>query len=254
MHVDNGKELRKGRKDKKHGKREKEEKGGEVLDVTYYPHPLALGAVVAAGLYGTLQAGIKAFQLARRRYLRRMMLDICPALDQLGYDHWVDFGSLLGIYRDGDLILHDNDVDICVLLEAPEDMDGLLSGLKKALPYPVSIASPSEDPTVKWIRVWCPFGFVDVYGAYDRGKTHLEVELGHANLCDIPKHLVLPTGKLLFKGVHLSVPVRVEDVLQDRYGATWNVPRYMDKGSDTVEQNKLYARIFRTLSRAGIRL
>lgn len=35
----------------------------------------------------------------------------------------------------------------------------------------------------------------------DRGKSHLEIELGHANLCDIPKHLVLPTGKLEFKCV-----------------------------------------------------
>lgn len=54
--------------------------------------------------------------------------------------------------------------------------------------------------------------------------------------------------------MHLSVPHRVEDVLQERYGATWKVPRYMDKGSDTVEQNKLYARLFKTLSRVGIRL
>lgn len=29
--------------------------------------------------------------------------------------HWVDFGSLLGLIRNGDLILHDNDVDVVVL-------------------------------------------------------------------------------------------------------------------------------------------
>jgi hypothetical protein len=47
------------RKERKNGKAEREEKSGEVVDVTYYPQQLALGAVVAAGLYGTLQAGIK---------------------------------------------------------------------------------------------------------------------------------------------------------------------------------------------------
>ncbi len=56
------------------------------------------------------------------------------------------------------------------------------------------------------------------------------------------------------RGVELSVPHDVVAVLEQRYGATWNVPRYMDKGTDTVEQGKMYARIFKSLSLLGIRL
>lgn len=62
-------------------------------------------------------------------------------------------------------------MDLCVLLESPAEMTVLYSRLKNALPYSVSLASPSEDRSVKWIRVWCPLGFVDVYGAYDRCCT-----------------------------------------------------------------------------------
>lgn len=79
--------------------------------------------------------------------------------------------DMCGVHRDGDLIIHDNDVDLCVLLESPSEMAVLYNRLKDALPYSVSLASPSEDRSINWIRVWCPLGFVDVYGAYDRYCT-----------------------------------------------------------------------------------
>ena len=39
------------------------------------------------------------------------------ALDGIGVPFWLDFGTLLGITRDGELIRHDTDVDIAVLHE-----------------------------------------------------------------------------------------------------------------------------------------
>lgn len=38
------------------------------------------------------------------------------ALDEVGVHFWLDFGTLLGIYRDGKLIGHDTDIDLAVLL------------------------------------------------------------------------------------------------------------------------------------------
>lgn len=39
------------------------------------------------------------------------------ALDEAGIPFWLDFGTLLGVMRDGELIRHDTDVDIAVLHE-----------------------------------------------------------------------------------------------------------------------------------------
>ena len=52
----------------------------------------------------------------------------------------------------------------------------------------------------------------------------------------------------------MRVPGDVEGALEYRYGPTWPVPRYMDKGLDHVEQQKLYARMFTALGKLGIRL
>jgi phosphorylcholine metabolism protein LicD len=52
-------------------------------------------------------------------------------LDRLGVEYWADFGTLLGMYREKDIIKHDNDVDVVVL---DPDWDTLLAALKQALP------------------------------------------------------------------------------------------------------------------------
>lgn len=62
-------------------------------------------AVCTIAFYVTLRTGIKAFHYARRHFLRTLLLDVCSALTALNVVHWCDFGSLLGLHRDGDLIL-----------------------------------------------------------------------------------------------------------------------------------------------------
>ena len=43
--------------------------------------------------------GRQVFHHTRRRFLRQLLLDLCPALEACGATYWVDFGSLLGIHR-----------------------------------------------------------------------------------------------------------------------------------------------------------
>ena len=50
----------------------------------------------------------------RRHRLRHLAVTAIRALDAVGQPHWVDFGTLLGIVREGDILLGDNDVDVCL--------------------------------------------------------------------------------------------------------------------------------------------
>lgn len=233
-------------------KAEEEEEGGGTRVARagqLQPRNCALAAV---GGYVALRGGIQAFHYMRRYYLRHLLLDLCRALQELRSNYWVDFGSLLGIHRDGDLIPHDNDVDLAVF---QPDWEVLLVSLQGALPqYSVRLVYPSENPESRFIRVYCPLGMADVFGAEDRGNGRVLVDCGHGDCCSIPTDLVLPTGRVEWRGVVIQVPGNVPGALECRYGPTWRVPRYMDKGADTVEANKLYARIFRALGKFGIRL
>ena len=61
-------------------------------------------------------------------------------LESLGQQHWVDFGSLLGLVRGGDLILHDNDVDVVVL---NPNWPELQAGLEKQLKGKYRVREPA---------------------------------------------------------------------------------------------------------------
>lgn len=73
------------------------------------------GLVVAGAAYCTIRGAVQLFHVARRRALRGMLLDLVPVLEEAGCVYWLDFGTLLGVYRDDDIILHDNDCDVGIL-------------------------------------------------------------------------------------------------------------------------------------------
>jgi hypothetical protein len=107
----------------------------------------------------------------------------------------------------------------------------------------------------------------DVFGAEDHGNGRVLVDCGHGDCCSIPTNVVLPTGRVEWRcatsrrggpgaragpgpapllgshqshsaapprrGVVIQVPGNVPGALECRYGPTWRVPRYMDKGADT---------------------
>lgn len=62
-------------------------------------HPVTAAAMAAAAAYAAALAGVAVFQRSRRSFLRRLLLDLGPALDSLGQAYWVDFGGLLGLTR-----------------------------------------------------------------------------------------------------------------------------------------------------------
>ena len=213
------------------------------------------GSVLSAlAAYAALRLTIRAFHKLRRRALRRLLLDLLPPLDAAGTTHWLDYGSLLGLHRDGELILYDNDIDLVVM---DPDWPRLHEHLSAALPQDaVRVLTPSEDATVRFVRVYTPLGFADVYGArFSTCGARVVVELGHDDEATaLPAAAVLPLRRIAFRGAAIPAPRDVEAVLAARYGSDWRTPRYMDKGADTVEAAKLYARIFRGLAWAGIQL
>lgn len=218
----------------------------------------AAATLSAATLYAAAKLGVEAYKNLRRRALRRLLLDVCPALDSLSASYFVDFGTLLGLHRERDVILHDNDADV-VLLEP--DFDALIPKLKRLLPqHRVAVVVPSEDASVRWLRVvagplGAPLGIMDLYGGFASpcGQS-IAVPQGHGDLCDVPASLVLPLGRLRWRGASLACPADVEGVLAHRYGTTWRTPRYMDKGRDEVEQGKPYVKVLSALGRVGLRI
>ncbi|PSC75064.1 hypothetical protein C2E20_1924 [Micractinium conductrix] len=239
----------------KRGKEKARQKAGALREraAAAVAHPAGRAALIGAGVWLAARGTVEAFHRVRRSYLRQLLFDLTAALEELGQEHWVDFGCLLGIHRDGDLIAHDNDIDLAVL--NPE-WHKLLAGLQRTLPskYSLRVVTPNDQPQSAWLRVYCPLGMADLFGAYDAGHDEIYVDCGHGDTMHIDRHLILPAGRMEWRGRTLRTPANKEGTLAVRYGPTWRTPAYMEKGADTVEGNKLHSRMFRALGVLGIRI
>ena len=67
------------------------------------------------------------------RHAPNELKDCCKLIEQLGLTYRITDGTILGIYRDGRLIPHDNDIDIDVLVERGSiEEDRIISGFETA--------------------------------------------------------------------------------------------------------------------------
>lgn len=230
--------------ERKRGKRENR-RGGK-----------ALSAVLAGGsAYLSLRAANHWWLVLRRKLLRDIFLAVVPILNHAKVDYWADFGTLLGLHREGDLILHDNDVDVVLLDPNWKEIIPALEEELNDRGYHLKVTETVDKETGKlymWVRVWGLCGaFADLYAA-NLCQDGDMIKLYNEGL-KIPKHLIFPRRSMQFRGTPVSVPGRVEDVLEYRYGEDYMVPKYMDKGRDEDENNMRYAKILRAVGKLGFR-
>jgi len=216
----------------------------------------ALSAVLAGGsAYLSLRAVNHWWLVLRRKLLRDIFLAVVPILNHAEVDYWADFGTLLGLHREGDLILHDNDVDVVLLDPNWKVIIPALEGKLSDRGYNLKVTETVDKETGKlymWVRVWGLCGaFADLYAA-NLCQDGDMIKLYNEGL-KIPTRLIFPRRSMQFRGTPVNVPGRVEDVLEYRYGEDYMVPKYMEKGRDEEENNMKYAKILRAVGKLGFR-
>ena len=136
--------------------------------------PTVKTGLSAVAIYAGLRLTIAAFHSLRRRNLRFLLFSVCNALHDLEITYWIDFGSLLGIHRDSDLIPYDNDIDLVGL---DPDWTTLLPRLQERLhpKYSVKVVTPAKESSgSSWVRVYCPLGMADLFSAYSNSRNKKE--------------------------------------------------------------------------------
>jgi hypothetical protein len=166
--------------------------------------------------------------------------------EHTGTPLFVLYGSLLGIYRDGDLIPGDDDFDVAYVADAHDPGAVKRQALQLIRGLACAGFTVSVNPRGRLFRVHPP-------GSGASG-AHLDVHpmWFQDDRLYVPNHVVLratrddflPSRTMDLRGEAVQVPKRPEVFLEGHYGASWRVPdpAYVE---DSSRLSEVEAAIFR---------
>jgi tetratricopeptide (TPR) repeat protein len=162
---------------------------------------------------------------------RNTLAEVSAFFDSINVEFFLSSGTLLGVYRDGDILPYDKDMDIGILGDVPGEwlldkinQSGLftparvISGRKEDYQLYISIHSRKEDVIVDIFfykhandRMYCGFNAIS-------GEVRWHFSPFGLKFIDFDGHKYL-------------IPDNTELYLKELYGQTWRIP---DSGFDSV--------------------
>ena len=168
-------------------------------------------------LYFILLFLVTCFVFCRCMIIRRLFLDTVNVLNDNGINYWVDFGTLLGICRDGDIIMGDDDADICIPSTEENKLESALSN------------SGLVWRKFDWgaFRTYKKFFgkeyFTDIFIA-KKNKIHYQIPSAEDTPIELLTDINLENVMLGDHSVKIMIPKRREELLEFRYGKKWKIP------------------------------
>ena len=188
---------------------------------------ITIGITILGAAVAVILALTPVIDAHRRRALRRAVPEVCRILNAAGIDYWCDYGTLLGYYREGDIIRGDKDVDLSALItEKPKIM--ALANAFASRGYSLTDRGGGSRKILRIHDVRTRY-HVDIY-TYEPDGDMLRSILASATE-DVPARLVATRVDVEYLGATLRVPENVPAFLTHRYGPDFMRPRRGDKGA-----------------------
>ena len=155
---------------------------------------------------------------------KRQLLAVKDILDDMGIPFWLHSGTLLGYYRERDLILHDPDLDLGVMQnQIPMDF-----------PYRLAKRLEGTGMRIGWNTPTClklypepgsPFcgSHCDIF-VHKKGTHGLDLPLSTDTETVEYVHPVRGFTHVLFLGSWFSVPSNLKECIYTQYGPGWETP------------------------------
>lgn len=145
-------------------------------------------------------------------------------LDKHNINYWLSFGTLLGIHRDNDLIVHDHDVDISLKVDEFEKFIGAYNDFVIEGFFPIRMSTTIGYPLISFER---NNSYVDFYPFYKQRARFWDLYR-----FSIPDDQISELQNIHFNGEEYSTVKDIERYLIAHYGNDWKIPK---KDSSAVE-------------------
>jgi SAM-dependent methyltransferase len=190
----------------------------EIIDGDGYP--LSVDKVGHLGRsFAATDEGIRNEILEGTQRVLRDLKDKC------GVEAYLNYGALLGTIRDGAMIAHDSDTDVCYLSrhESPADLIAESYKIERTMREAGWILLRMSGGDIK---VLLPLSdgrncHIDIFVAfYVRGTFY---QLGNRN-GHLPREVITPLSEVELHGYRFPAPAQPERMLAFLYGEQWRVP------------------------------
>lgn len=155
--------------------------------------------------------------------------------NECGVEAYLNYGALLGAVRDGAMIAHDSDTDVCYLSRHTSPADIIAESYRVQrtmlrLGWTLLRMSGGD------IKLLLPLSdgrqcHIDIFVAFRVGETFYQ--LGNRS-GTLPESAVLPVSTITLHGVDFPAPADPEAMLAFVYGPGWRVPDPSFKYADPV--------------------
>lgn len=144
------------------------------------------------------------------------LLTTVDIFEHLEVKYCIVFGTLLGIYRDGNLIEHDTDTDIAVWIDNEEELIKIVEKMKENKLIPTRL-------TPKIISFTRGGDYIDIY-FYEKENTESENLINHPSFGTLTPADFSKNNTVSFNNRELACPVNPEVYFQKLYGSDWRTP------------------------------
>lgn len=171
---------------------------------------------------------VLVLQLIRHILLRYLLTRTCKVLNKYGIVYWADFGTLLGLVRNNDIIWGDNDVDLCIIQPIPHHTLKMIE--RDLYKYNLVIKKLNWDAYRIYLRFLPIYPFAELYLNKDGGCDYIGATGTKSN---IAKSLVGNPKPITWNDTTIMTPEHIHDVLTWRYGEDYMIPKPGFKGRDS---------------------
>ena len=144
------------------------------------------------------------------------LLTTVDIFEHLEVKYCIVFGTLLGIYRDGNLIEHDTDTDIAVWIDNEEELIKIVEKMKENKLILTRL-------TPKMISFTRGGDYIDIY-FYEKENTESENLINHPSFGTLTPADFSKNNTVSFNNREFACPVNPEVYFQKLYGSDWRTP------------------------------
>ena len=159
-----------------------------------------------------------------KKCCRKGLMDILDKIPYIldGLDWWLEFGTLLGLYRDGKIIDWDYDLDVGINEESltQENIDKIKSKSKE---FGFVYKNIWSDGQHKLIYSSTNFLFCDFW-VFRKNENNIMIPLSPITPTSHHEDFTKEKDILIVNDKNYFIPKNIKEFLTIRYGPSWNMP------------------------------